>query len=121
MKVDKNDRFPKITPNKTSGLGVRYDIDICPDDLGLVHPSSGGLSVFDPPITNIHRNFLPPVSRNIVYKLDISCLVQIDLVHVLDNSTPGHGTIQPRISMTYEQYVQKIECTRLQWVIEEGD
>ena len=116
MKIDKADGFPKLTPNKTSGLGIRRNIDIKLDKEGFVHPEVGGLSAYIPPGSNIHENFRPPKSKNAIWMLDLDVLHHRLLCYSLDSESRSHGVIQPVVSMSYSEFVDNINQTRMDWI-----
>ncbi|WP_427108125.1 RHS repeat domain-containing protein [Lysinibacillus xylanilyticus] len=96
-------------------LGARPNVDIPVDTNGKVHPRTGGVSVSPSP-QDLPTHRKPPefggTGKDPIWKMNTSNLGS-DLVHVPDK--PGHGTIQPARSMSFENYQKALAETQTKW------
>ncbi|MFT4173775.1 MAG: RHS repeat-associated core domain-containing protein [Rhodocyclaceae bacterium] len=109
-----DDGSPKVGPSARE-LGARPGTDIKVDSNGNVHPNSGGISVAPNP-DSLPRHRKPPefggIGKDPVWEIDTSDLGN-DLKHVPDS--PFHGTIQPRRTMSLEEYQEALASTKDKW------
>lgn len=115
MKLDKNTGLPKIKHNKSGVLGFRIPVDIEAQDDGLYHPDTGGLSVYEPPVENIHPNFRPPISKLAIWELDTSILVKFDLKCCVDVEDPTHWLVGPVKPVDEDTLVDNLNSTGPYW------
>ncbi len=112
--MTENNGTPKVGESART-LGVRHNIDIPIGENGMVHPNTGGMSVSPSPNDlPIHRKptAYGGTGKDPVWSININDLGS-DLKYVPDS--PGHGTIQPTRTMTFEDYQKALEETLLRW------
>jgi hypothetical protein len=100
-------------------LGARLDTDIEIDNAGQVHPDIGGMSVSpdDPEKLPKHRRPLEygGSGRDPVWVIDSDNLGP-RLRYRPDPYDPeGHGFLEPRTEMSFEEYERLLEQTRDRW------
>lgn len=118
----KNDNGVPQTGESARTLGVRPGtgdkVDIAVSDDGMVKHGEGGMSVVPDP--NNLSDFKKPPSlggkcKDPVWVINTDCLGP-KLVYKPDlpvNAT--HGTIQPKYTMPYNEYVEALEATQSYW------
>jgi hypothetical protein len=105
-------------------LGVRRGIDVIVDAQGMVRPKSGGKSVApnDPLLLPMHRR--PPelagTGRDPVWSILIDDL-DPRLTYRPDPDNPdGHGFIEPKAAMTFEEFQETLATSRSVWELVES-
>ncbi|RYF69384.1 MAG: hypothetical protein EOO39_17645, partial [Cytophagaceae bacterium] len=96
-------------------LGARPGVDIPIDANGNVHPNTGGISVSPSP-NDLPSHRKPPgfggTGKDPVWKINTNDLGG-DLKHIPDK--PGHGTIQPSRTMSFDDYQKALADTQKKW------
>jgi hypothetical protein len=103
-----------------STLGVRVPGDIEPDEIGLVGPGRGGLSVTPDDLAKLPESRLPRElggrGNQPVWSISLAALGP-DLTYRPDPDDPDrHGFVEPAYNMTQDDYRKSIAVTRDEWV-----
>lgn len=113
MKEDENSH-PVITPTART-LGVRPEIDVNVADV-LVFPETGGMSVAPDDYRNLPEHRLPPslggTGKDPVWEFD-TALMPAGLRFRQDRTY--HGLIEPRWSVTLDEFQFALAGTALDW------
>jgi hypothetical protein len=131
--MKETDGKPTIGASAT-GLGVRVNKDIHPDDTGRVHPETGGMSVSpslkDLPIQLIPRRLRHLVPRaagsnsHRVWKMGEGPFAPAEVAPNLelrpDPLKTRHGFIEPSRIVSIDDFQTSLAATQDEWVIEEG-
>lgn len=128
--MKEEDGMPKVGASATT-LGVRVPGDIEPDEHGIVHPGTGGMSVA-PRLENLPTHRIPRRLAHLVAKakgdnaLRVWCVGTggfasgILAAHLcLRVDRPVHGLVEPDTAMAVADYVAALESTQTDWRIEE--
>ncbi len=112
------DGFPLV--GKTARyLAVRPDVDIPVSRDGTVEPTTEGMSVSPPPLTNLHPLRLPReyggMGKDPVFEVETDELPDA-LAYRPDPDNPeGHGFIEPSRRMPFDEYERAIHATCALW------
>ena len=109
---------PEVGPGART-LGARPGTDIPVDSAGMVHPSTGGVSVSPGSPTNLPEFRRPPefggTGKDPVWTINERDLPD-GLTYRPDPANPtGHGFLEPSRSMSLSDYQQLLEVTRPGW------
>lgn len=115
------DGLPECGPSKrTLGAKEGEEGDIPVDDNGMVKPDTGGMSVSPPPPEHLPDYRRPPkyggtVKKAKLYEIDTNELPEALKARSDPNNPERHVFIEPAWEMSFEDYEQVLENTRLLW------
>lgn len=105
---------PKINASARA-LGARPKVDIPVGADDMIHPNTGGVSVSPSP-QDLPAHRRPPelggTGKDPIWSINTDDLGP-NLQYVPDK--PGHGTIQPTTSMSFEEYQKELAKTNSKW------
>lgn len=93
-------------------------VDVVPDDDGIVHPGTGGMSVFSTiraiPISRLPTTHGGYNKKDLLVVIDEAAVVD-PLAHRPDHG--AHGTIQPLEAMHVDEYQRALCQTKPTWEV----
>jgi hypothetical protein len=114
-------------------LGVRVPDDIAPDQNNTVHPATGGMSVAPTwrqlPTHRIPKRLKPKDVLDARGRNEDKCWRHGDGVFAngvvngqvqLRVDKPTHGVVEPAVAMPHPDYVNELNLTQMQWVVDEN-
>ncbi len=115
--MEKQEDHPRVGTDARS-LGVRPGPDIEVDDLGIVRPGAGGMSVSPENVVNLPTHRRPPswggTGKDPVWRITEDELGQ-HLAYRSDPLDPKHGFVEPAGTMQFNDYQEAIHATRELW------
>ena len=109
-----------IDPEDRIEPGDRIEADIPVSAEGIVQPSTGGMSVAQPPLSNLRPHRRPPKhggrgKKIEVYELETNELPDELRCRIDPYGSTVHALIEPTWEMTFEEYQQALHATRALW------